>query len=146
MSDPLTHTMTVTDPAGRIERTTFDRQGHRLTTKLSGLAATSYGYDELGRVVSVTQGIGVDATTALFKFDDQRGVMSMTDPSGGVWTTSVDAAERIRTLTLPGDRTVTLSYDLPGHTKHIKPPGRQPHVVHLRPDGLLDLSVAPGGC
>jgi RHS repeat-associated protein len=99
--DPATRRLTrATEPDGRYVRAEYDALGHRtVLAHAAGAAApesvTTYDYDELGRLVEVT------------------------DPDAGVTTYTLDAVGQQRMITHPNGTTTEIDYDLRGRVTSI---------------------------
>lgn len=102
--------VTVTDQAGKMRRSVSDALG-RLTTVYedpNGLNyQTSYAYDVLGNLRTVTQG----AQTRSFGYDSLSRPTSATNPESGTVSYSYDANGNVLTKTDARSITTTLTYD-----------------------------------
>jgi RHS repeat-associated protein len=102
--------VTVTDPAVKVRRSFTDALG-RLTQVVedpSGLNySTTYGYDALANLTSVTQ----DAQTRTFVYDSLARLTSATNPESGTMTYGYDAGGNLLTKTDARGITTSYQYD-----------------------------------
>jgi YD repeat-containing protein len=76
---------------------------------------TTFAYDELKRLTTVTQTVGVDTLTTAYGYDVQDNLSSVTDPNGLVTTyTNHDMGWRLR-VDSPDTGTTTYIYDPAGN-------------------------------
>ncbi len=76
---------------------------------------TSYEYDELKRLTTVSQTVGVDAVNTEYGYDHQDNLSSVMDPNSFTTTyTSHDMGWRLQTIS-PDTGTTTYGYDLAGN-------------------------------
>lgn len=105
-----------------VTSTTYDPTGNRSTLVDPLGQTTSYGYDALGRLVSVDYS-SANTPDVNFEFDANDNRASMTDGTGTT-TYAFDEANRLTSVTTPGPTTVAYRYDLDGNrTKLIYPDG-----------------------
>lgn len=121
--DALNQLVSMTDPLGHTEGFSYDANGN-LTTRLDPNGNTiTYSYDDLNRLTTIQY---PDGSQVAFAYDAIGRLTQMTDDSGtsaytyddlgrltaynGVMYT-YDAAGNLRTLTYPGGKTVTYTYD-----------------------------------
>lgn len=143
-ASPSAHTLRLSFPDGTTRVTTLDAQGNPLRVDQSGLASIVLGYDSRGRPTSETIGAESAARTWTLAYDDVAGTAAVTDPSGVVTRTRVDAAGRVVALSLPGGGTATVAYDGLGRPTGITTPGGGSHALTWRPDGTILLAADPG--
>ncbi|WP_204008638.1 LamG-like jellyroll fold domain-containing protein [Virgisporangium aurantiacum] len=133
---------TVTDPAGKVTRFTYDGLGRLLTetevtsTFPAGLT-TGYTYDKLGRVVKqseppttnrVTGAVHTAVTTTVYNADGQVVSETVADPTGGDASRTESATYNARgqqdTVTDSAGKTTRYGYDAYGNI-----------VLETEPDG-----------
>ncbi len=109
----------------------YDNNGNRLSMS-DGAGTTSWVYDELGRVTSVTDPFGEtvsyaydgvgnrvtltypDGETVSYAYDSSDRLTQVADWDSGVTDYSYDSASRLSTATLPNGVVTTYSYDNAG--------------------------------
>ena len=141
--DAATRRETHTSPAGRVTVVEIDGQGRVVWQEPAGLFATSYVYNALGQLVTVTQGAGVDARVTTMTYNPQGHVDTITDPLSRVASFVYDAAGRATQQTLPGGRVVQLVYDLSGNMTAITPPDRTAHQFGYTPVDRVQSYTPP---
>jgi len=140
VNDVVAGTRTITTPAGRTAAVNYDVTNLlALSSVTPGLAATSYGYDARGRLISTSTGAGTIRTTAL-AYDAAGNVGSVTDAINRVTSFGYDVMGRVTNQTLPDGRAIAYSYDNLGNLLSIIPPGRCPVRLSARVM-VVDLGV-----
>jgi RHS repeat-associated protein len=118
--------LAVTSPAGRVTTTLMDNQGRVLQRSITGVLPTSFTYNGLGRLASVSQGTRV--TT--FAYDSSSGYLtSATDALGRVTSFQRDALDRPTVTVLPGNLPVATAFDSNSNLTSITPPSSAAHVI-----------------
>ena len=121
--DAASRGFTVTSPEGRVTTARIDALGRVVATGTSGMLEVGYGYDDRGRPTGLSQ--GTRATT--FGYDALGQMASITDTLGRTTGFAHDAAGRIIAMTLPSGATVAYGYDESGNLTSVTPPGRPAH-------------------
>jgi len=130
VNDVVAGTRTITTPAGRTAAVNYDVTNLlTLSSATPGLAATSYGYDARGRLISTSTGAGTIRNTSL-AYDAAGNVGSVTDALGRSTSFAYDLMGRVTSQTLPDGRAIAYSYDNLGNLLSITPPGRNAHVFN----------------
>src|SRR5205823_5261044 len=80
--DATTKTATSTSAQGRQNKRTIDSFGRIVQAQPTGLLATNFSYDTLGRLNTITQGTGVDQRTATLTYNAKGYLDTMTNPAG----------------------------------------------------------------
>lgn len=78
----------IVDPAGVVTTLTYDLRG-RLTSRTVGEETTSYSYDPVGQLTSITLS---DGTSITYTYDDARRLVAVTDSAGNRIEYTLDAA------------------------------------------------------
>lgn len=137
---------TTTSPAGRQTRETLDSLDRVIEVAVLGstpvtLEPTQLHYDSAGRIDQVTRGSRVYTTS----FDPATGwPTSTTAPENlGVAYAARDANGRATSITLPGARTLGVSYDLVGNVLSVAPPSKPSHAFVMTPANRLATYAPP---
>ena len=145
--DPLGHLSTITDPLGRVTTYTSDAVGNQLTKQdnggscatVPGTGCTRYSYDSKDQLTGITYSDGTTPAVT-YAYDDDGQRIAMTDGTGNsTWTwdsvhrltASTDGASQAMaydydsagnqtSVTYPGTKTVTRSYDDAGRLSWTK--------------------------
>jgi RHS repeat-associated protein len=141
--DAATRTFTDTSAAGRVSNATIDVRGRPVQTQTAGLAATSYGYDARGRLVSISQGSGADTRTTTLTYDPEGYLDTLTDALGRTVSFAYDGAGRVTSQTLPDGRVIDYAYDAKGNRAAITPSQRPPHAFAYTPVDLQSAYIPP---
>ncbi|HWL38219.1 MAG TPA: LamG-like jellyroll fold domain-containing protein, partial [Frankiaceae bacterium] len=107
----------VTDPLLRTQRSVYEANGDLDEQYAVGNLKTAFATDAVGRVTSVIDPLGHEATTT---YTAWNGVRSQSTPRGAVTTTTFDDDRNPLTATAAMGRTTTLTYDVFGRVKTIK--------------------------
>jgi RHS repeat-associated protein len=126
--DAATRTFLNTSPLGRQSTSSVDSYGRLTEAQVAGLEPAMFGYDNQGRLVSITQGIGPDARLTTYNYDINGYLASITDPLGRKVDFLHDAAGRLTAQILPDQRNILYGYDAHGNMISIMPPGRSFHT------------------
>lgn len=135
-------TFTETTAEGRQRTLTFDAQGRLIEEQSAGLAPVSYGYDDSGRLATVSQ----DNESAMRSFNisyDSNGYVASVADSFGILAFVHDAAGRVESVTLPGGAVVEFDFDANGNLSSLTPPGRSPHRFKYTPVNLEQEYAPP---
>jgi RHS repeat-associated protein len=129
-------TLTTTTPAARTSAVTLDAKGRVVQEQVTGLEPIAYSYDALGRLSTITQGMGATARTSTLNYNAKNELTSIQDPLLRTVGFAYDLAGRITTQTLPDTRTIGYSYDGNGNVTSITPPGKPLHQFAYTPVDL----------
>ena len=140
--DPATRTASSTDPGGGRITAVYDQQG-RVMRRDDGGLSTGYGYDGAGRLARVTLGVGPDARTWTYGYSP--GVVTVTDPMGGVQKRSSSKTGAITSIAGPGSSGLTLGRDPSDQLTGFAAPGSGSYALTLRADGQPAAVNSPAG-
>lgn len=121
-----------TTPVGRQRFTLLDAKGRVYQEQFAGLNAVTYGYDDKGRLISITEG----GRTTTINYDSLNQISSITDAAGRTVGFAYDLAGRVTQQTLPDGRIIAYTYDANGNVTSITPPGRPSHNFTFDPRDL----------
>ncbi|WP_171906854.1 DUF6531 domain-containing protein [Jiangella alba] len=99
------------DPQGRFTTATFDNAG-RVSSRSLWNVTTTYGYDDAGRLTTVTGG---DGAVTEYGYNTAGDLVTVTDPNDHVTTHTYDDAHRRTATTDALNRTRTFGYDADGN-------------------------------
>jgi RHS repeat-associated protein len=134
-----TRTWTDATPSGRISARTVDNAGRIVSARTGSLPAVSFGYDNLGRLVTTEQG----GRTNRIGYNDQNYVASTTDALGQVKRFSYDAAGRATLTRLADNREIGFAYDPSGNMTAVTTPMHAVHTFTYTATGRLASYNAP---
>jgi len=143
-----TRTFSATTPMGRTSSTTLDGLGRLASGQFGSLAPFTVGYDNRGRVASVTRAGGPETRTVSLAYNADGYLQSITDPLGRTAQYAYDAAGRVVSKTLPDGRIVAFGYDAAGNMTSFTPPGRPAYGFTYSDRGELTgvtPPLVPGG-
>ncbi len=130
--DDLNRLLTETDGEGDITRYGYDPEGNRTSVQTPKGPTTAYAYDELGKLITVTQpppAAGEPSPVTRYAYDANRNRIRQTDANGHVVTMEYDVLNRLRkTVQDPGRldlTTETLQFDENGNPLVIRDPKLQ---------------------
>jgi RHS repeat-associated protein len=127
--DAASKKFTDTSAAGEQRTAVIDAQGRLTQRQLSGLLATTFGYESHGRLASITQGTGSNARVGRFEYDANGYLHTITDPFQNTYTVQPDVAGWIKQVTLPDGRQILYGHDAKGNVTSVTPPGRPGHII-----------------
>lgn len=78
-------------------------------------ANTSYAYDALHRLQTVTQKLGAGTVVTSYEYDAQDNLSKVTDPNGNMTTYAYDDFHRLQKQTSPVTGVTTYAYDAAGN-------------------------------
>ncbi|HEY7812498.1 MAG TPA: hypothetical protein VIC62_04630, partial [Nakamurella sp.] len=141
-SDSTARTTTATDPNGLTRTTTIDDHGRVVSTTVQGVPVR-YGYDDMGRVVTVTVGTGGDARTWTYAY--QPGTITVTDPVGDKTVQTVNATGVVTAVAGPSGTGYTTTVDTAGHITGFAAAGAGTYTVTWGANGRPAVVNAPAG-
>ncbi|GAA4604612.1 RHS repeat-associated protein [Actinoplanes octamycinicus] len=86
---------TVTDPLGNVTKDVFDANNRIVSHVDANQHVTSYTFDDLDRVVSVTAPDSINNRSTIYKYDANDNVLSRTDPHGNAQSATYDRLDRV---------------------------------------------------
>ncbi|WP_395245162.1 RHS repeat-associated core domain-containing protein [Agromyces sp. MMS24-K17] len=155
-------TVTDTSPEGRVQVTTFDELGRvtgvdpggdllpvsreydahgRLARVAQGDRDSTFEYDELGRLVAVTDAAG---RVARFGYDDAGRVATVRSPEGAVTTFEHDDAGDVTRIIRPDGREHVFAYSAAGFETSDDPAGEGEWTTAYDADGVPSSRTRPG--
>jgi YD repeat-containing protein len=133
-----------TTPAGRAITTVLDSLERISSIQPTGLALTTYSYENRGRLSSILKG----TRTTTLAYDASGNLATVTNPLNLTRGFSYDAGGRMSSMTLEDGRVINYTYDGNGNLTSITPPGAAAHSYSY---GTVNLPasytppVVPGG-
>ena len=161
--DAGTRTMTETSAAGRQVVTVLDTQGRavsrvpapgiepitvtydaqgRVTVNRQGTKSSTYGYDALDRVITLTDEAG---RITSFEYDAADRITRKTLRGGGVYQYAYDANGNRTAVTLPSGASHALGYTPVDLESSYTPPGNGSYLKDFNADRQLTANTLPGG-
>ena len=134
--DSGTKTFTTTTPVGRQVTAIIDIQGRVTQSQQAGLDAIPFAYDTQGRLITATQGAGMEERSVGFTYNANGYVDTVTDPLGRTVSFVYDAAGRVTSQTFPDGRVVGYTYDANDNLTSVTPPSRPAHSFTYTPVDL----------
>jgi RHS repeat-associated protein len=107
---------TVTDPLGRVARTSYDTTSRPVSTIDAQGNTSRVTYDNAGQVKTVTDPIG---RLTSYEYDPNGNLTKSVDPRTHATTYGYDASDRLETITDPLNRVTTRTYDPAGNLKTV---------------------------
>ena len=141
--DAAPRTVTATSAAGRKSSATIDTLGRVTKQEVTGILPVFSAYDPQGRLATVTQGTGAETRTAMFTYDTNGYLETVTDPLDREVSFDYDAVGRVTSQTLPDGRVIGFDYDANGNLISLTPPGRPAHTFTYTPVDLQATYTAP---
>lgn len=132
-----------TSPEGRNWTIDLDSRGRTMRININGFVATEFTRDGRGRLITLSQGAGLERRRTEFSCSVNGEIASRTDSLGRVTTYVRDQAGRLSQLTLPTNRTTVFDYDPNGNTTSVTPPGRAEHQFTYTPVNLEVIYQTP---
>jgi RHS repeat-associated protein len=133
-ADPVSRTITWSDPAGRATAQTYDTRGRLVSQTAPGQEDLALTYDDNGRIATHTSGSGATAATTTYTYGTD-GILDITGPDGVVEHVTVDSVGRVVRLTAADGSAVLTTYDGIGRLVRIAPAGQPSTTIGLSPAG-----------
>lgn len=132
-----------TSPEGRQTVSGLDAQGRLIHQQTAGQTPVDVLYDAQGRVGEIddTASVGLRRTT--FNYDSLGRLRTLTDPLGRTNQYNYDGAGRLQQLTLADGQVANFQSDAEFHLTSVTPPGRPAHRFAYNAVGLLTNYVPP---
>jgi len=137
--DGVSRTAVLTTPEGRTQTSTTDNRGRMVSFAQPGIAPASIGYNAFGFVGSIQQG----SRTSSFGYDNLRQLISVTDPIGRTAGFAYDNAGRVTDQTRPDGRVIHFTYDANGNVTSVSPPSRPEHGFTFTPENETSTYTPP---
>jgi RHS repeat-associated protein len=137
--DAISRSIAHVSPTGRRSSLILDSKGRMTRVQTPSLQDTLLGYDDRGRLATITRGSRV--TT--YDYDAFDRVASVTDPLHRATGFRYDSANRVITQTLADGRTIGFSYDENGNVTSVTPPSRPAHTFLFTPIDLASSYAPP---
>src|SRR5215210_814356 len=128
LSDTATRTTTDETPEGRPAIRTLDPRGRVVKVQVGEVLPVCYGYDDQGRLETITRGTGPDIRSFTFTYDAAGYLETTTPPLRYTTGFSYDEAGRVKTMTRPDGKVVGYSFDANGNLSSLTPSGRPSHA------------------
>ncbi len=133
-----------TSAAGRQTVSYFDNKGRVIKDETPELANVYYGYDDRGRLETITEGDGDDARITTFGYDPDNGYLkSVTDPLNHTEEFTTDKVGRIEIQKLPDGRQIKYDYDENGNVTGIIPPNKPIHELTYNSVDKQEFYIPP---
>ena len=133
---------TLRTPEGRERVLGVDEKGRPASVQIAGLKPIDYGYDDLGRLITVAQGTGEERRLVTFEYNAKGWLERISAPLSQSVRFEHDNAGRISSEIYSDGRTVSFSYDLNGNLTSVTPSGKPLHAFDFTPVDL-PASYAP---
>ncbi|MBF0612068.1 MAG: RHS repeat protein, partial [Magnetococcales bacterium] len=112
---------------GRKSYDILDDKGRLERSWKTNLEPVILSRDSRGRVIRTESGSGTDLRATTFTYDEKGRLDKVTDPLGRVTDTDYDLADRPTQVLLQDGRLVRYEYDAKGNMTALYPPGRSVH-------------------
>lgn len=117
--DAMDRRVNRTDDVGNVTQYKFDSRSNVIEAIDAYGTVTAHTYDALNRLTKIERDKPTSISTPLISelrsYDDTHRLVSETDDNGNVTQYSYDALNRVTTLTLPNNKTYSMSYDANGN-------------------------------
>ena len=119
-------TYTLTTPAGRSSSATIDTLGRPVSLlPATGLTPVNYSYDAQGFLTTASQG----SLVTTYGYDTLKRLSSVTNANGQSLGFVYNSADRVSKLTLPSGRSYQFTYDANGNRTQITMPNGSVHKL-----------------
>jgi YD repeat-containing protein len=136
-------TLMVTSAAGRVSTVIIDELGRVVSSQYGDLAPAFANFNERGQLVTLSSGTGDQTRVINFNYGADGFRESVIDPLGRAISYERDAVGRITKTTLPGNISITTSYNEKGEFDALTPPGKPEHGFTYTLHGNLDSITPP---
>ena len=147
-ADPISRTITWSDPAGRKTTQTYDTAGRMVSQVAPGQPDLAFAYDDRGRLATRISGSGAAAAKTTYAYGAD-GVAIVTGPDGVVERLTADSLGRIVRRTAADGATVITGFDSLGRLVRVAPAGEPSTTIGLsaagRQTGFLPPTVGTDG-
>jgi YD repeat-containing protein len=130
-------------PEGREDFAGIDSLGRLLESGYADFAVSTFNYDEVGRLESLTRGEGSDLRLTAFRFGPDGRLAVLTDPLGRSLSWTRDAVGRPIRFALGDGRELSFGYDANGNLTDLTTPTGSIHRFRYSSIGLLTGYDAP---
>jgi RHS repeat-associated protein len=137
------HTLAITSPAGKNSITASDSLGRINHIVAPGQPTVDLAYDTNGRLVFETNTSAAGAALTTFSYNALGQISTVTDALGRANGFAYTAAGRLQQQTLPDGSIVGLTEDSEGNLTSVTPPGRPAHTFQYNNAGLLTKYTPP---
>ena len=132
---------TLTTPTGRSSSATIDSLGRPVSLlPAAGLTPVNYGYDSQGFLTTASQG----SLVTTYGYDTLKRLSSVTNANGQSLGFAYDSADRVSKLTLPSGRSYQFTYDANGNWTSITMPNGAVHKLGYTVINLGSGYAPPG--
>jgi RHS repeat-associated protein len=139
-----TRTVEELSPSGRLRTTKLDKYGKVSRQQIDGLSASTFSYDDNGRLILSTEETATGALETRYSYDAAGNLQAMEDPLGRISSFRHDGVGRQTQITLPGGAMIGFAYDAAGNVTAVRPPGKPNHAFEYNALGLLAKYTPPG--
>ena len=115
--DPVGNQITETDKLGKITARTYDRSNNLVSERNPRGFSTTYAYDALQRLTSVTS--PVNAATTSYTYDAVGNLIERKDPRAAITKYGYDPRGELTSIIDPLNRKQTFGYDSEGNATEI---------------------------
>ena len=133
---------TLRTPEGRERLLEVDEKGRPATVQIAGLEPIDFGYDDLGRLITMAQGTGEERRLVSFEYNAKGWLERTSAPLSQSVHFEHDNAGQISSEIYSDGRTVSFSYDPNGNLTSVIPSGKPLHRFDFTPVDL-PASYAP---
>jgi RHS repeat-associated protein len=133
-------TVTTVSAMGRSGTTKLDELGRPFEATSPGRGRTTWTYDDLGRVTSITRTAGSATRVQSFEYGMDGFLATRTNAKREVTTEDRDVVGRLLGITRPDTNKVSWELDDRNNLLSLTPPRKKPHVFLYQ--GASDLLVA----
>ncbi len=129
----------------RTSTLTYDSGGRVASISYALGGATTYGYDAVGRLTSITMPGPSGSRTLSSSFDGDGRMVSLTPPGRPAYAATFTPAGRLASFTAPGGGTGTVSYRVDKRPETITRPGDSPITIGYDAAGRVQQFVTSAG-